>query len=76
MNNNKISFSLAILYDIDTKSDTYTLLYFDQIRKINGIPKELLTAFQSGLINTGCVCGICGGEKNEQQFNIAGSEKK
>lgn len=66
MNDNKINFSLAILYEVDTESDTYTLLYFDRIKKIKGIPKELLAAFQSGFVGTGCICGMSGGEKSEQ----------
>ena len=66
MKDNKINFSLSIRYDVDLNNDTFTLLYFDHIKKIKGIPKELLTAFQSGFIDTGCICAVSyGGEKNE-----------
>lgn len=33
MKDNKINFSLSILYDVDIENDTYTLLYFDHIKK-------------------------------------------
>lgn len=66
MKDNKINFSLSILYDVDIENDTYTLLYFDHIKKIKGTPKELLTAFKNGLVDTGCICAMTyGGEKNE-----------
>ena len=66
MSNNKVDFSLSILYDVDIKNDTYTLLYFDSIKEIKGIPKDLLTAFKRGLVDTGCICAMTyGGEKNE-----------
>lgn len=55
---------LSFLYDVDIKNDTYTLLYFDHIEVIHGIPLELKDFIHSGLITIGCICGKKGGEKN------------